>query len=63
MDGLIVKNGRLINERRPGESGIAMAARIKRAVTNDREINKIAEGIQLAENKKKFNQPFIILLF
>ncbi len=34
----------------------AKAAAIKRAVDNDRKINQIAEGIQLAENKKKFNQ-------
>jgi|TARA_R100000084_G_scaffold29733_1_gene10800 hypothetical protein len=56
MDGLIIKNGRLINERRPGESGIAMAARLKRAVKNDRKINQIAEAIELAENKKNFRQ-------
>tara|TARA_R100000988_G_scaffold75517_1_gene39995 strand:+ start:199 stop:378 length:180 start_codon:yes stop_codon:yes gene_type:complete len=56
MDGLIVRNGRLINERRPGESGIAMAARLKRAVDNDRKINRIAEGIEVAENKKNFRQ-------
>jgi hypothetical protein len=56
VKGLYVKNGRLINDRKPGESGIARAASIKRAVDNDRKINQIAEGIQLAEDKKKFNQ-------
>jgi len=56
VDGLYIKDGRLINERPDGESGIARAAAIKRAVTNDRKINRIAEGIQLAEDKKNFRQ-------
>jgi|TARA_R100001369_G_scaffold42827_1_gene69037 hypothetical protein len=56
VKGLYVKNGRLINDRKDGESGIARAASMKRAVDNDRKINQIAEGIQLAENKKNFNQ-------
>ena len=56
VDGLYVKNGRLINERRDGETGIAQASSIKRAVKNDRKINRIAEGIELAENKKNFRQ-------
>ena len=56
VDGLYVQNGRLMNERRDGESGIAKAARIKRAVTNDRKINRIAEGIELAEDKKNWRQ-------
>ena len=56
VDGLYIKDGRLINERPPGQSGIARAASIKRAVTNDRKINMIAEGIQLAEDKRKFRE-------
>jgi len=56
VGGLYVKDGRLINERREGESGIAEAARIKRAVKNDRKINRIAEGIELAENKKNWRE-------
>ena len=56
VNGLLVKNGRLINDRQDGQSGIARAASMKRAVTNDRKVNQIAEGIQLAEDKKNFNQ-------
>lgn len=56
LDGLRVKNGRLINDRYPSESGIAKAARIKRAVDNDRKVNQIAEGIEVAENMKNFRQ-------
>jgi len=58
MDGLRVEKGRLVNDRYPSESGIAKAARIKRAVENDRKINQIAEGIQVAEDRKKFNELY-----
>ena len=37
-------------------SGIAKAASIRRAVENDRKINMIAEGIQLAEDKKNWRE-------
>ena len=56
VNGLYIKDGRLINNRPNGMSGIAHAASMKRSVDNDRKINMIAEGIQLAENKKNFNQ-------
>mgnify|MGYP003151488454 FL=1 len=54
--GLYVKDGRLINDRPDGETGIAKAANIKRAVDNDRKVNIIAEAIELAEDKKKFKE-------
>jgi|TARA_B100001939_G_scaffold206413_1_gene177570 hypothetical protein len=56
VDGLYIKNGRLINDRPDSVSGIERAASIKRAVKNDRKINQIAEAIEVAENKKNFRQ-------
>ena len=56
VDGLYIRNGRLINDRPVSQSGIARAASIARSVKNDRKINQIAEGIQLAEDKKNFRQ-------
>ncbi len=56
VEGLYVKNGRLINERPNSMTGIQIAVSIKRSVTNDRKINQVAEAIQLAENKKNFNE-------
>ena len=56
VGGLYVEDGRLVNERRDGETGIAQAARIRRSVKNDRKINRIAEGIQLAEDKKNWRE-------
>jgi|TARA_B100001093_G_scaffold507811_1_gene568941 hypothetical protein len=56
VNGLLIKDGRLINDRPNSVSGIQKIADMKRAVDNDRKINMIAEGIQLAENKKNFNE-------
>ena len=52
VDGLFIKDGRLINDRPDGMTGIQRAASMKRAVDNDRKINRIAEGIQIAEGRK-----------
>lgn len=56
VNGLYIKNGRLINDRPDSMTGIQKAASMKRAVDNDRKINLMAEAIQLAERKKNFNQ-------
>jgi len=56
VNGLYIKDGRLVNERPDSMTGIAQASSIKRSIDNDKKINIIAEGIELAENKKNFNQ-------
>jgi|TARA_R110000851_G_scaffold3319_2_gene13472 hypothetical protein len=55
MNGLTIKEGRLINDRGPSESGIAHMCRIKRSIKNDRKVNQIAEGMERAEYKKNYN--------
>jgi|TARA_R110000824_G_scaffold283061_2_gene471387 hypothetical protein len=54
MNGLTIKNGRLINNRPDGMTGIQQAANIKRIVDEDRKIKMIADGIERAENTKSF---------
>ncbi len=54
MDGLIIKNGRLINNRPPSESGIARACSIKKSVDRERKVSQIADGIERAEMRKSF---------
>ncbi len=49
VDGLIVKDGRLINLRPPGETGIAQAARFRKEVKRARKIEMIADGVALGE--------------
>jgi hypothetical protein len=56
VNGLYIKDGRLVNERPDSMTGIAQASSIKRSIDNDKKINIIAEGIELAKNKKNFNQ-------
>jgi len=54
MNGLNIKNGRLINERPDGMTGIQQAANMKRIIKEDRKIKMIADGIERAEAMKKF---------
>ncbi len=58
VDGLYVKNGRLINGRPPGMSGIEQAANMKRIIREDRKIKMIADGIERAENNKNMRDFF-----
>lgn len=63
MHGLVVKNGRLVNERPDGMTGIQQAANMKRIVKEDRKIKMIAEGIERAESMKTFRGLLQILSF
>jgi len=45
--GLDVKNGRLINNRPDGMTGIAQAAISKRAIKRSEKVGMIAEGVAL----------------
>ena len=53
MNGLHIKNGRLINDRPDGETGIQQAARIKKVMKNQKKIDMIADGIGRAEMREK----------
>ena len=48
VDGLYVKDGRLINDRVPGITGIEKAANMRRIIKEDRKIKTIADGIERA---------------
>ena len=54
MDGLTIKNGRLVNERPIGMTGIQQAANMKRIIDENRKIKMIADGIERAESMKTF---------
>ena len=54
MGGLTVKDGRLINDRPNGITGIAQAAQLRKSMHNAKEVNIIADGIELAEGRKGF---------
>ena len=58
VNGLYMKDGRLINDRAPGMSGIEQAANMKRIIHEDRKIKMIADGIERAENRKDMMDYF-----
>ncbi len=49
FSGLTVRNGRLINERPDGQTGIAQAAQIKRSMKTAEKISIVAKGTAMGE--------------
>lgn len=56
MDGLTIKDGRLINDRPAGISGIAHAAMLRKANKQRSITQDIALGIELADDRKQMKQ-------
>jgi hypothetical protein len=54
MRGLVVKNGRLINDRPTGTTGIQEAAMIRKQEHEAKKVGMIVKAIDIAEMKKKF---------
>ena len=54
VDGLYVKDGRLINDRPDRMMGIEKAAKLRKMVKAQRNSEQIAEGIQRAKMLEKF---------
>tara|TARA_B100001093_G_C26769973_1_gene989670 strand:- start:61 stop:234 length:174 start_codon:yes stop_codon:yes gene_type:complete len=54
MGGLRVKDGRLINDRPDGITGIAQAAQLKKSFRRAKKVDMMADGIELAEGRKGF---------
>ena len=54
MGGLTVKDGRLVNDRPTGVSGIEQASKIRKMMHRAKKVDMIADGIELAEGRKNF---------
>ena len=54
VDGLYVKDGRLINDRPDGMMGIEKAAKLRGMVKSQKNISEISQGIQRAKMMEKF---------
>jgi len=52
MDGLNIKYGRLVNDRLPGETGIAQAARYRQMKKRSEKISMIADAIDVSNMRK-----------
>ena len=57
-EGLTMKNGRLINNRPDGMTGIAEASRLRQSVRRAEKISMIADGISLAEMRENMMRSF-----
>jgi tryptophan synthase alpha subunit len=61
-DGLTIKNGRLINDRPTGTTGIQEAAQIRKDLKKAEKLQMYSEavslGIQKAENVEKIKDMF-----
>ena len=53
MDQLRIKDGRLINDRPVGETGIAEMSRLRKTVRRAEKISMIADGVALGDMKGK----------
>ena len=49
VNGLSIKNGRLINDRQDGQSGIAQASMFRKQMKKQYKIDCIADGIERAK--------------
>ena len=58
VGGLYVKQGRLINERANGMTGIQQAARIRKMKSDAEKAEIIANGISLAEMRENMRDMF-----
>ena len=54
VNGVYVKDGRLINARPNGKSRIEQAAELRKMVKYNKKVDIIAEGIERAEMRKDF---------
>jgi hypothetical protein len=58
FSGLKVKDGRLINGRPVGKSGLEEAAEIRQMMKRNEKTNIIADGIERAEMRKDMKDYF-----
>ena len=58
MDGLTIKNGRLINNRPDGMSGIEQASLCRQQMKKQYKIDTIADGIERAKMREEGRRYF-----
>jgi len=58
FSGLKVKDGRLINDRPVGKSGLEEAAEVRQMMKRNEKTNIIADGIERAEMRKDMKDYF-----
>lgn len=59
-DGLTVRNGRLVNNRPCGETGIAEMARARKMAKREEKVSMIAEGYSRGEMMSEMKESLTI---
>lgn len=59
MRGLVVKNGRLINDRPVGTTGIQEAAMVRKQMHEAKKVGMIVKAIDIADMKKNLSVKFM----
>ena len=59
MRGLVVKNGRLINDRPVGTTGIQEAAMVRKQMHEAKKVGMIVKAIDIADMKKNLSVQFM----
>lgn len=57
-DGLTVRNGRLINNRPDGQTGIAQAADIRKSMKRAEKISIVAKGTAMGEMMSEMGEEY-----
>jgi hypothetical protein len=58
FDGLTVKNGRLINNRPDGQTGIAQASDIRKSMKRTEKVMIVAKGTAMGEMMSEMGESF-----
>jgi hypothetical protein len=56
FSGLTVRNGRLINNRPDGQTGIAQAAQIRKSMKRAEKISMISEGVRFGDMMSEMSE-------
>lgn len=62
LSGLTVRNGRLMNDRPCGETGIAEAAKMRQEAKRQAKIDMIAEGYVRGEMRMEMNEMMVEMM-
>ena len=49
FDGLTVRNGRLVNNRPDGQTGIAQASQVRKSMKKAEKVSMIAKGVAMGD--------------
>lgn len=58
FDGLTVKNGRLVNNRPDGQTGIAQASQVRKSMKQAEKVSMIAKGVAMGDIMSEMGESY-----